>query len=113
MNADVMAARWAELRQEAHLRWNKLTDEDIDNTTGQLSKLVELVQDRYGVSRKEAQRQVEKFLRRYGDNLQQTANSWLETADNFISDNPWAAVVAVLVVVGLVLGLIARPNMRD
>ncbi len=113
MTADVMQARWAELRHEAHLRWNKLTDEDLDNTTGQLTRLVDLVQNRYGVSRREAQREVEKFLRRYGDNLQQTANTWIETVENFVSDNPWAAVVAALVVFGFVFGLIARPNMRD
>ncbi len=113
MKSDVMQARWAELRNEAHLRWNKLTDEDLESTTGQLGKLVDVVQDRYGVSRRQAQRQVETFLRRYGDNIQQTANTWIENVDNFISDNPWAAVVAILLILGLVAGLIARPNMRD
>lgn len=51
----------AEIRKE----WNALTDEDLPGILGSYDDLIASIQKRYGVSRAEAERQVEEWHRRF------------------------------------------------
>jgi uncharacterized protein YjbJ (UPF0337 family) len=44
-------------------RWGKLTDDDLDVIGGQKDQLVGKIQERYGIQKDEAQRQVEDWNR--------------------------------------------------
>ena len=52
-----------------HLKswWGRLTDDDLDRIGGQKDRLVGLVQEKYGQTRDEAEREVEQRLSEYGD----------------------------------------------
>jgi uncharacterized protein YjbJ (UPF0337 family) len=110
VNKEIMQDRWSQMRAEAQQRWNKLTDEDFENVTGQVDKLAETVGERYGYSREQAQKEVDRFMHKYGDNIQETTKSWFGKLSDFLADNPWAAAVAGLLVFGLIVSLISRPK---
>ena len=67
MNWDHVAGRWQQLRGKTREQWGKLTDDDIDVIAGQREQLVGLLQQRYGTTRDEVERQVEAFERRFAD----------------------------------------------
>ena len=52
---------WNEVRNLIAARFDKLTHEDFDRLKGQVGKLADLVQQRYGISYEDAKGQVQEF----------------------------------------------------
>jgi uncharacterized protein YjbJ (UPF0337 family) len=67
MNDDVFTGQWTQLRGSLKSWWGRLTDDDLDRIGGQKDRLVGLVQEKYGQTREQAEREVEQRLREYGD----------------------------------------------
>ncbi len=61
MNEDTMKGQWKQLVGEAKRQWGKLTDDDLLRAEGDVEKLAGFVQERYGVSRDEANQQVKDW----------------------------------------------------
>ena len=61
MNWDTIKGNWKQLTGEAKSQWGKLTDDDVQQAAGEREKLVGKVQERYGVAKDEAERQVDEF----------------------------------------------------
>jgi uncharacterized protein YjbJ (UPF0337 family) len=62
MNWDVVKGQWKQLRGEARKQWGKLTDDDWDQINGEREKLVGRLQERYGWTRDEAERNVDDMF---------------------------------------------------
>lgn len=63
VNWDQIQGNWKQMKGEARKQWGKLTDDDIDTAAGERDKLVGRVQERYGVAKEEAERQVDEWSR--------------------------------------------------
>jgi uncharacterized protein YjbJ (UPF0337 family) len=61
MNWDQVEGKWKQIKGEAKTRWGKLTDDDLNTVGGQRDKLVGRVQERYGIAKDQAQREVEDW----------------------------------------------------
>lgn len=61
MNADQMKGKWKQMKGSVKERWGKLTDDDIDVIDGQHDQLVGRIQERYGIAREAAQKQVDEW----------------------------------------------------
>lgn len=61
MNRDIAAGKWKQLKGEVKRQWGKLTDDEIDQIEGNSEKLTGLVQERYGKSREEAEREIRQW----------------------------------------------------
>jgi len=61
MNADQIKGNWEQIKGEVKLRWGKLTDDDLAQIKGQRDKLVGKLQEAYGMTREEAERQVNNW----------------------------------------------------
>jgi uncharacterized protein YjbJ (UPF0337 family) len=61
MNADQLKGKWKELKGQVRERWGKLTDDDIDVIAGQQEQLIGRIQNRYGIAKDEARRQVDEW----------------------------------------------------
>jgi uncharacterized protein YjbJ (UPF0337 family) len=62
MNADVLKGQWHQLKGEVKSRWGKLTDDDLDQASGDAEKLIGRLQERYGYARDQARREVDDFF---------------------------------------------------
>jgi uncharacterized protein YjbJ (UPF0337 family) len=62
MNWDQIKGRWTEYRGSARKEWGKLTDDDVEQAGGRRDELAGKLQQRYGVAREEAERQVDAWL---------------------------------------------------
>ena len=64
MNWDRIEGNWKQMKGEALKQWGKLTNDDVDVSAGGREKLVGRIQERYGIAREEAERQVDEFTSR-------------------------------------------------
>lgn len=63
MNSDQFQGKWKQMKGSIKERWGKLTDDDVDIINGQNDQLVGRIQERYGIAKEEAQRQVDDWMR--------------------------------------------------
>jgi uncharacterized protein YjbJ (UPF0337 family) len=61
---DQIAGNWKQFKGEVRKQWGKLTDDELEQIRGQRDILVGKIQERYGVAKEEAMREVEEWERR-------------------------------------------------
>ena len=65
MNSDRFEGNWKQLKGKVREQWGKLTNDDVDVINGKSEQLVGRLQEQYGISRDEAEREVDDFTRKY------------------------------------------------
>ncbi|HEY6128460.1 MAG TPA: CsbD family protein [Candidatus Acidoferrum sp.] len=63
MNWEQIEGKWKQYSGRVQEKWGKLTDSDLQIIRGQRDQLIGKIQERYGIAKEEAQRQVDDFLR--------------------------------------------------
>ena len=58
MNWDQIEGKWKQMKGSVRQKWGKLTDDDIDVIAGKEENLAGKLQERYGISREEAAKQI-------------------------------------------------------
>ena len=61
MNWDQVEGKWKQVQGTVKQKWGKLTDDDLDVIAGSRDKLVGRIQERYGIAKDEAQKQVDSW----------------------------------------------------
>ncbi len=61
MNWDRIEGNWKQFAGKAKESWGKLTDDDIKIVDGKRDQLVGCIQNRYGVAKDEAEKQVKDW----------------------------------------------------
>lgn len=61
MNEDKIKGQWKQLVGKLKARWGKLTDDDLAVADGNAEYLAGKLQERYGIARDEAERQIREF----------------------------------------------------
>jgi uncharacterized protein YjbJ (UPF0337 family) len=61
MNWDRIEGDWKQLKGKAKVRWGKLTDDQFDVIAGKREQLVGRVQEKYGIAKEAAEKQVDDF----------------------------------------------------
>jgi uncharacterized protein YjbJ (UPF0337 family) len=61
MNTDQLKGNWKQIVGKAKEQWGKLTDQDWQVVEGKRDQLVGRIQERYGIDREQAERQVADF----------------------------------------------------
>jgi len=61
MNADQMKGKWKQMKGSVKERWGKLTDDDLEVIDGRQDQLIGTIQERYGIAREAAQKQVDEW----------------------------------------------------
>lgn len=65
MNWDRIEGNWHQLTGKVKEQWGKLTDDDLTEIAGKRDIMVGKIQERYGIARDEAERQVDDVVGRY------------------------------------------------
>ena len=63
MNKDTIEGNWKQLKGQVQARWGKLTDDDLTMAAGNTEILRGKIQERYGIAREEAQKQLDEFMK--------------------------------------------------
>ena len=63
MNWDRVEGNWKQMKGALKARWGKLTDDDFDVIAGKREQLAGKIQERYGIEKDEAERQLTEWER--------------------------------------------------
>ena len=74
MNWDRIEGNWKQLKGKTLEQWGKLTKDDLDVVAGRRDNLVGKIQERYGVAKDEAEKQIASWERSATD-------AWFATKD--------------------------------
>jgi len=61
MNWEQIRGNWDKAKGELKVKWSKLTDDDLTRIDGERDKLVGRLQELYGISKEEAEKQVDQY----------------------------------------------------
>lgn len=61
MNWDQAKGKWKQMKGSVKTQWGKLTDDDLEIISGQRDLLVGKIQERYGISKDAALKQVDEW----------------------------------------------------
>jgi uncharacterized protein YjbJ (UPF0337 family) len=61
MNKDTLKGQWTQLKGQLRKQWGKLTDDEVDQIQGSAEILIGKLQERYGYSREQAEREIERW----------------------------------------------------
>lgn len=62
MNKDIFKGQWKQLKGRVQQKWGDITNDELDRIAGRQEELVGMVQEKYGRSREEAEKEVNDFL---------------------------------------------------
>jgi uncharacterized protein YjbJ (UPF0337 family) len=60
MNWDQVAGNWKQFQGTVKEKWGKLTDDDLTVIAGKRDKLLGKIQEKYGISKEEAEKEFNK-----------------------------------------------------
>lgn len=64
MNWEQIEGNWKQFKGEAQKKWGQLTNDDFDEVAGERQKLSGKIQENYGKSKEEAEREIDDWLSR-------------------------------------------------
>jgi uncharacterized protein YjbJ (UPF0337 family) len=65
MNWEQISGKWHQAAGQVKSQWAKLTDDDLANVAGKKEQLVGKVQERYGVIKEDAEKQVDEWIAKF------------------------------------------------
>lgn len=68
INKDVIQGKWNEIKGRIRKTWGDLTDDEVEQTKGDLTQLGGLVQRRYGESKEQYQEKMDSILGSFAQN---------------------------------------------
>jgi uncharacterized protein YjbJ (UPF0337 family) len=75
MNSDQFEGKWKQLKGQVKQRWGKLTDDDVTALSGKKDELVGKIQERYGITREQAEREADEWARATATEVKEEARS--------------------------------------
>jgi len=63
MNWDQIKGKWHEVKGSIRAKWGELTDDEIEELDGNREKMVGKIQQKYGVAKEEAEKQVDDWTK--------------------------------------------------
>lgn len=61
MNKETIKGKWGQLKGGVQKQWGKLTNDDLNVIKGDTKVLIGKIQERYGITKEEAEKQVKDF----------------------------------------------------
>ncbi|HBT34050.1 MAG TPA: CsbD family protein [Pusillimonas sp.] len=65
MNKDIAEGKWDQLKGSVKEKWGDLTDDDVTKVKGSAEKMCGVLQEKYGKSREQAEKEVNDFWGRH------------------------------------------------
>ena len=75
MNWDQIAGKWKQSAGKIREKWGKLTDDDLATINGKKEQLVGVIQERYGIAKAAAEKQVDEFALSYAPDFDEAADA--------------------------------------
>ena len=59
---NILEGKWMQLRGAIREKWGEITDDELDQIAGKREKFAGVLQEKYGYTQMEAEKQIDDFL---------------------------------------------------
>lgn len=66
-STETFEEQWPRLRGQIRSWWDRLSESDLEQVSGQKARLIRLVQEKYGYARERAEQEIDRHFREYGE----------------------------------------------
>jgi uncharacterized protein YjbJ (UPF0337 family) len=66
VNRDTIKGKWQEIKGEIQKQWGKLTDDELDQTEGDMTAIEGVIRQKYGDGKEEYRDKLNNLFSRYG-----------------------------------------------
>lgn len=74
MNNDIIQGKWNEIKGEIRSQWGKLTEDEIETSSGNMTSIAGLIQQRYGAKKEEVQEKLNSILAKFSAKTEEFKN---------------------------------------
>lgn len=65
MNSDQLKGNWKQLKGKLKSEFGELTDDEVMQAEGDAENLAGIIQEKYGVTKEEAEDKIDSFMKKY------------------------------------------------
>jgi uncharacterized protein YjbJ (UPF0337 family) len=65
LNEETWKGKWNEIKGEIRTKWGKMTDDELEQSKGNSTSIIGLIQQRYGAKKEEVEGALEKIVSRF------------------------------------------------
>ncbi len=65
MDWNIIEGNWKQIKGKAQENWGKLTNDELDEAAGNREQLIGKIQEKYGIAKDEAEKQVDAFAAKH------------------------------------------------
>ncbi len=69
MDWNIAEGNWKQVKGQVKAQWGKLTDDHLDVIAGKRDQLMGQIQESYGITKEEAEKQIKSFEANHKDDL--------------------------------------------
>jgi len=69
MNENILEGKWKQLRGYLREKWGDITDDELDQIAGKRDRLAGVLQEKYGYTQMEAEKQIDEFLAEWDEKV--------------------------------------------
>jgi uncharacterized protein YjbJ (UPF0337 family) len=66
-NEQMIKGKWKEIKGEIKTQWGKMTDDELEKNSGNLTTIAGLIQQRYGSKKEEVQEKLHKIAAKFSE----------------------------------------------
>ena len=74
MNNEMIQGKWKEIKGEIITQWGKMTDDEVEQTTGNLISITGLVQQKYGEKKEEIELKLSSIIAKFSQKTETVKN---------------------------------------
>jgi len=74
LNEQTIKGKWKELKGEIKTQWGKMTDDELEKTSGNLTSITGLIQQRYGAKKEEIQEKLHRIASKFSEKTEEVKN---------------------------------------
>ena len=74
LNEDEVKGKWKEIRGEIKTKWGKLTDDELEQSKGNLTAISGIIQQRYGAKKEEVHDLLENIKKKFVETTEDLKN---------------------------------------
>lgn len=73
-NEDTIKGKWNEIKGEIRTQWGNMTEDELEKSSGNMTSIAGLIQQRYGAKKEEVQEKLNNILAKFSQKSDEVKN---------------------------------------
>lgn len=74
LNEDTIKGKWNEIKGEIRTHWGKMSDDELEKSSGNITSIAGLIQQRYGSKKEEVHEKLNQILAKFSKKTEEIKN---------------------------------------